>query len=275
MLRKNKVIVAIMYDFDRTLCDQDMQNYALIPSLGMTPEKFWGETDKFAKKTQCESILSYMFTVLVAAKQKNIKVTSQWLKSFGKSVKLYPGVKEWFKRINKYAASKGIQLEHYVISSGSKEIIEGTEIANEFKKIYGCEYLYDKKGEAIWPKLAINYTQKTQYYFRISKGIIDVSNDYNVNAKAELRIKKRNMIYIGDGMTDVACMTLCKDKGGKAIAIYSDKKNKTIQELINEDRVNFAAFADYREGKVIDKTVKLILDGIEINEKLKSEEAKK
>lgn len=269
-----KPIMAIMYDFDKTLCTTDMQNYSFIPKLGMTPEQFWGATGEFSKKTGCERILSYMYMMIKLAKENGIQLTKKWLNSLGHDIIFFPGVENWFKRINAYGKKSGVKVEHYLISSGTKEIVDGCKIAKEFTKIYGCEFLYDPKTETpIWPKLAINYTQKTQYFFRISKGVMDVKDDNSVNAKTNARrIPYQNIVYMGDGMTDVPCMVLVKQNGGKSIAIYSKKDRKSVSSLLKGGRVNYACLANYSEGSDLDKTMKLIIDSIAINYSLAKKE---
>ena len=265
--------MAIMYDFDKTLSTTDMQNYGFIPALGMTPEEFWGETGKFSKRTGCERILSYMYMMVYLAKQKNVKLTKEWLNSLGADIEYFPGVLSWFERINEYGKSKGVKIEHYLCSSGTKEIIEGTSIAKNFKKIYGCEFYYNEDGEPVWPKLAINYTQKTQYFFRISKGVYDTKDDNSVNTKTKKRrIPYENIVYLGDGMTDVPCMVLVKQNGGKSIAIHQRKDTKNMAKLTKEGRVNFACLADYTENSDLEKTMKLIIDRIAIHDELKRKE---
>lgn len=268
-----KPIMAIMYDFDKTLSTTDMQNYAFIPALGMTPDEFWGATGEFSKKTGCERILSYMWMMIKLSKEKGIQCTQKWLNSLGKEVQYYPGVETWFKRINEYGKSKGVRVEHYLVSSGTKEIIDGTSIAKEFKKIYGCEFYYDPETKLpIWPKFAINYTQKTQYFFRISKGITNKTDDSVNNKTISRRIPYENMVYLGDGMTDVPCMVLVKQNNGNAIAIYSKKEQGNVSSLLRGGRVNFACLADYSENSDLDKTMKLIIDKISINHTLKCKE---
>ncbi|MCI6329986.1 MAG: haloacid dehalogenase-like hydrolase [Bacilli bacterium] len=268
-----KPIMAIMYDFDKTLSTTDMQNYAFIPALGMTPDEFWGATGEFSKKTGCERILSYMWMMIKLSKEKGIQCTQKWLNSLGKEVQYYPGVETWFKRINEYGKSKGVRVEHYLVSSGTKEIIDGTSIAKEFKKIYGCEFYYDPETKLpIWPKFAINYTQKTQYFFRISKGITNKTDDSVNNKTVSRRIPYENMVYLGDGMTDVPCMVLVKQNNGNAIAIYSKKEQGNVSSLLRGGRVNFACLADYSENSDLDKTMKLIIDKISINHTLKCKE---
>ena len=268
-----KPIMAIMYDFDKTLSTTDMQNYAFIPALGMTPDEFWGATGEFSKKTGCERILSYMWMMIKLSKEKGIQCTQKWLNSLGKEVRYYPGVETWFKRINEYGRSKGVRVEHYLVSSGTKEIIDGTSIAKEFKKIYGCEFYYDPETKLpIWPKFAINYTQKTQYFFRISKGITNKTDDSVNNKTVSRRIPYENMVYLGDGMTDVPCMVLVKQNNGNAIAIYNKKEQGNVSSLLRGGRVNFACLADYSENSDLDKTMKLIIDKISINHTLKCKE---
>ena len=268
-----KPIMAIMYDFDKTLSTTDMQNYAFIPALGMTPDEFWGATGEFSKKTGCERILSYMWMMIKVSKEKGIQCTQKCLNSLGKEVRYYPGVETWFKRINEYGKSKGVRVEHYLVSSGTKEIIDGTSIAKEFKKIYGCEFYYDPETKLpIWPKFAINYTQKTQYFFRISKGITNKTDDSVNNKTVSRRIPYENMVYLGDGMTDVPCMVLVKQNNGNAIAIYNKKEQGNVSSLLRGGRVNFACLADYSENSDLDKTMKLIIDKISINHTLKCKE---
>lgn len=273
MASSKKAIMAIMYDFDKTLCTTDMQNYSFIPNLGMTPDEFWGATGAFSEKTGCERILSYMYMMVKLSKEKGNPLTKKYLNSLGQNVVYFPGVETWFKRINEYGAARGVKVEHYLCSSGTKEIIEGTSIAKEFRKIYGCEFLYDEEGHAIWPKLAINYTQKTQYFFRISKGVYDVKDDNSVNSKTmKRRIPYENIVYLGDGMTDVPCMVLVKQNGGKSIAIHQKKDTKNMARLTKEGRVNFACLADYSVGSDLEKTMKLIIDRIAVHTELKNKE---
>ena len=224
---RKKPTIALMYDFDKTLCDQDMQNYTFIPNLGMTPAEFWGKVEAFRKKNYMEGILGYLYCSMKMCQEKGIPVTKEYLRSVGKDVRFYKGVLNWFERINLYGESIGVNIEHYVISSGIKEIIEGSEISNRFKKIFACQYYFDENGEAVWPKIAINYTQKTQYVFRISKGVYDETENKKVNDKVrEREIPYQNMIYFGDGITDIPCMTLIKKQGGVSIAVYQKGEKK-------------------------------------------------
>ncbi|MFA5503497.1 MAG: haloacid dehalogenase-like hydrolase [Erysipelotrichia bacterium] len=258
-----KPIVAIMYDFDKTLSTTDMQNYTFIPNLGLTPAQFWNATSEFTNKSGVERILSYMYMMIVEAKEKGIKLTREYLNSCGKNIKFFPGVTTWFKRINLYGERKGIKVEHYLVSSGTKEIIDGCAIINEFAAAYGCEYHYNSEGEPVWPKYAINYTQKTQFFFRIAKGVFDINDDNAVNEKmTKLRIPYRNIVYLGDGMTDIACMTLVKKNGGRSIAVYPEKEIAQVRKIYEDGRVSFICRSDYSAGSDLEKVIHLIIDSI-------------
>ncbi len=270
----SKNIMAILYDFDKTLSTTDMQNYSFIPSLDMSAEEFWGKTTEFSESTGVERILSYMYMMIVEAKKRGIKLTKEYLKSCGKDIKFYPGVSTWFKRINEYAESRGIKVEHYLISSGTKEIVEGSSIVNEFTAIYGCEYYYNEEGEPVWPKMAINYTQKTQFFFRVAKGAIDANDDQGVNSKTKtLRIPMSNIIYMGDGMTDIACMTLVKKNGGNSIAIYQKEYGEKVKQLYNEGRASFTCRADYSANSDLESVVKMIIDRIALQSAIEKKQS--
>lgn len=276
-MAKKTPIVCIMYDFDKTLCTQDMQNYKFIPDVGLSPKEFWSQTGDFGSKTQMEKILAYMYMMKLKAKDAGIKLSKDYLRSLGSSIEYYKGVEGFFKRINDFGKSEGVKVEHYIISSGIKEIIEGSSIAKCFKKIYACEFFYNEQGEAIWPKLTINYTQKTQFVFRISKGVEKIDDDDAVNnkmSKDKRRVFYQNMIYVGDGITDIPCMQLVKDKGGKSIAIYQDIKKVNASKLIQDERVNFICKADYSDGSEIDKIIKMQIKSIALNTKLADKEQK-
>ena len=266
---KKKPTIALMYDFDKTLADQDMQNYAFIPNLNMQPEEFWGKVETFRKKNYMESILGYMYYSMHVCKEKNIPFTKDYLKECGKDVKFYKGVQNWFKRINQYGESIGVNIEHYIISSGLKDIIDGSAIKDEFKKIFACQYYFDENGNAVWPKIAINYTQKTQYIFRISKGIYDETDNKKVNEKMTDRVVTyENMIYFGDGITDIPCMTFVKKQGGISIALYPKGKKNKVTNLLLDNRVNYICSADYQEGSDLDSLVKCIIQEMKLSHTL-------
>lgn len=267
---RNKII-AIMYDFDKTLCTKDMQEYTFIPNLGITPEEFWRDCDKIRKDNKMDQVLTYMYLMFYKTISNNVTLKRKYLNDIGDDICLFPGVEDWFQRINKYGEEHGVQIEHYIISSGLKEIIEGSKIGKYFKEIYASEFYYNESGNAVWPKLAVNYTNKTQFLIRINKGILDISDDYHLNRKMlkdERRISTSNMIYIGDGLTDVPCMKLTKDNGGVSIAVYTDKSYDVAKELLADDRINYMAQADYREGSRMDLIVKKTIDAMSINTEL-------
>lgn len=254
--------IAIMYDFDKTLSPKDMQEYGFIPSIGLEPHAFWAKADELSTKCNMDRILSYMYLMIKEAKKKDIPITRTSFSDLGQSVVLFDGVIDWFDRINEYGKSLGLEITHYILSSGLKEIIEGTPIYDKFTNVYASEFHYNERGNADWPVRAVNYTTKTQYIFRISKGILNVNDDYNLNSKIDDKdrvIPYRNLIYIGDGITDVPCMKIVKERGGHSIAIYQDKDSSIARKLIDDDRINFLCRADYSKGKDVEKAVKLIL----------------
>ena len=258
-----------MYDFDKTLCDQDMQNYSFIPNLGMTPGEFWGAVEDFRKKNYMEGILGYMYYSMHICEEKGIPFTKEYLRASGKDIRFYRGVQNWFERIDQYGKSLGVNIEHYVISSGIKDIIEGCAIKDQFKKIFACQYYFDETGKAIWPKIAINYTQKTQYIFRISKGAFDESENKKVNDKMSDRIiPYKNMIYFGDGITDIPCMTFVKKQGGVSIAVYPKGEKHKVTDLLLDDRVNYICPSDYQEGSELDSLIKCIIQEIQLSHTL-------
>lgn len=267
--------IGILYDFDKTLCTTDMQEYDFIKKLGMTSDAFWGEAAAITATHEVEKILAYMFVMIKKCKEKGIPLTEEYLRSCGQHVELFNGVLTWFDRINEYGRSQGVEIEHYIISSGTYEIIQGTPIAKYFKRIYACRYMYDENGEALWPALAINYTLKTQYIYRISKGTLDVTDDYHLNRQQDeslRRIAYHNMIYIGDGLTDIPCMKLVKERGGKSIAVYPKDNREHVKPLVEDARINYVCEADYTSDSPLEKIVKLMIEKMAILEKLKKQE---
>jgi 2-hydroxy-3-keto-5-methylthiopentenyl-1-phosphate phosphatase len=271
----DKIRIGILYDFDKTLCTTDMQEYDFIKNLGMTSEAFWGEAAAITATHEVEKILAYMFVMIKKCKERGIPLTEEYLRSCGEHVELFNGVLTWFDRINEYGRSQGVEIEHYIISSGTYEIIQGTPIAKHFKRIYACRYMYDENGEALWPALAINYTLKTQYIYRISKGTLDVTDDYNLNRVQDeslRRIAYHNMIYIGDGLTDIPCMKLVKERGGKSIAVYPEGNSEHVKPLVEDARINYVCVANYSPDSPLEKIVRLMIEKMAILEKLKHQE---
>ena len=267
MAKRKKIVIALIYDFDGTLSPGNMQEFAFIEAIKENKEQFWKENTELAKTNDADQILTYMHLMLKKAQSKDISLKKESFRSFGKSVEFFKGVEDWFDRINQYAKNKGIAIEHYINSSGLKEMIEGTVIAKEFKQIFACSYLYDVDGKAIWPAVSVNFTNKTQFLFKINKGIESIFESKEINKyipEEERNIPFSNMIYFGDGDTDIPCMKLVKQQGGHSIAVYAPKssKKKNSLRLISEDRVNFVCPADYSEGKEIDRVVKTIIDKI-------------
>ena len=270
---KKKPVVAIMYDFDKTLCTKDMQEYTFIPNLGMTATDFWAESGKLSKGKKLDGILAYMYLMIDKARSAHIKIQREEFVKLGVDLELYPGVESWFERINRIGEDLGIKVEHYIISSGLREIIEGSSIYKHFREVFACEFLYDENNVACWPKNAVNYTTKTQFLFRINKGILDISKDEELNKytpEDDRPVPFRNMIYIGDGLTDVPCMKLVKANGGYSIAVYTKGKRNKVESLIAHERVDFISLADYSEGSDLDITVRDILCKMAMVDSLKN-----
>ena len=264
-------IIAFLYDFDKTLCTTDMEDYAFIPSLGYTPAEFWGRANAFGWENRMDGLLAYMYTMIQECAAQNIKLDRAFLNHCGESIQLFPGVREWFARINAFGESLGVQVEHYVISSGLREILEGSGIAQEFREIYACEFYYNENGDACWPKLDVNFTNKTQFVYRINKGILDVSRDKELNDSMpddSKRVPFTNMIYMGDGLSDVPCMKMMRAYGGQAIAVYQASNRQGVEKLLADGRVDFIFPADYREGMELDRTVRDILRKMTITDRL-------
>lgn len=265
-MAKKRPQVALVYDFDGTLSPGNMQEFGFIQATGKTKEEFWDRNRKLAEGKDANGILTYMFLMLEEAKKNNISLTRESFQSFGKNVELFRGVKQWFSFINEYGASIGLDIKHYINSSGLKEMIEGTPIAQEFENIYACSFLYDDDGIAYWPAVAVDYTTKTQFLFKTNKGIRQVSDNRRVNQfipDSKRPIPFPRMIYFGDGETDVPCMKMVKEHGGHAIAVYNTPEKEAMAcQLVREGRANFMCTANYSRGGVMNIIVKRILDKI-------------
>lgn len=268
-------VLAICYDFDKTLSPDDMQAQGYIQEVGYDVKDFWKESNELAENNDMDQNLAYMYKMVEKAHGKLVFNRSK-LEDYGSRVKLFPGVEDWFERIKKYGREHGVIVEHYIISCGLKEMVDGTSIAKNgaFEKIYASSFYYDKDGVALWPAQVINYTNKTQFLFRISKGILNV-NDQGVNDSFnmdEIRVPFRNMVYIGDSDTDVPCMKLVNSYGGHSIGVYnSDTKDKTkVHKMMREGRIKYYMPADYRDGTELDGLIKAIIDRTATNEILES-----
>lgn len=271
--KEERPVIAICYDFDKTLSPTDMQAQGFIQSVGCDVNEFWTESNTLGEKNDMDQNLAYMLTMKQKSEGK-VLFTKQQLAEYGSKVDLFKGVDTWFKRIKRYGEEQGVIVEHYIISSGLKEMIEGTKVADDFEKIYATSFYYNDNGVAVWPAQVVNYTNKTQFLFRIEKGVLDI-NDPGVNDSfdpSEIRVPFRNMIYIGDSDTDIPCMKLITVNGGYSVAVYDPEtkdKNKAYK-MMREKRIKFFAPADYSEGTELDEIVKAIIDRTCANEKLEN-----
>lgn len=273
--KEDKPVLAICYDFDKTLSPDDMQAQGYIQSVGYDVGEFWTESNELASQNNMDQNLAYMLLMKKKAAGKLV-FTRKNLENYGEKVSLFPGVEDWFERIRVYGAEHGVIVEHYIISSGLKEMIEGTSVARKgaFKRIYASSFYYDSDGVAEWPAQVVNYTNKTQFLFRIEKGVLDI-NDPGVNdsfAPDEVRVPFRNMVYIGDSDTDIPCMKLVNTYGGHSIGVYSavthDKAK--VYKMMRDNRIRYYAMADYSDGAELDTLIKAIIDRTAKNEVLES-----
>ena len=251
--------MAIVYDFDGTLAPGNVQEPQFIPDVGMTPDDFWEGVNRLAKTNQADRTLMYMYDMLKKAGEAGVPVRREDFKAGSQDIELFEGVRDWFDRVNGYGRAEGVRVEHYIVSAGNAEMIEGTPIAPKFAKIYASKFLFNENGVAVWPALAINYTTKTQYLFRINKGAHDLSDDTTINRYVEKKdrpVPFENMVYIGDGETDVPCFRLVKEQGGLSIAVYRPHTRgarEKAKRFVREGRVQFAVPANYTEGSELDR----------------------
>ena len=270
-MSENKPIIAFMYDFDKTLCTKDMQEYTFIPNLGTTSEEFWKESGELAKENKMDGILAYMYIMREKARSSHIPVRRDDFVKLGKDLEFFPGVPSWFDRINRIGEEQEVIIEHYIISSGLREIIEGSSIYDKFHAVFACEFFYDENNVACWPKNVVNYTTKTQFLYRVNKGVLDLSKDEELNQytpEDDRRIPFRNMVYIGDGITDVPCMKLVKVNGGYSIAVYQEGKKSAVTDFLHDNRVNYIEPADYSEGSPLENIARDIIRQMAIKDSL-------
>jgi phosphoserine phosphatase len=273
--------VALIYDFDGTLSPGNMQEYDFIPAVGKSNKEFWNDANILAETQDADPVLTYMARMIQEAQSKGLSLRREAFQESGRNVRYYKGVEGWFARMNAYASERGLRLLHYVNSSGLKEIIEGTSIAGEFKHIYACSFLYNVDGIAYWPAVAVNYTNKTQFIFKINKGVESVYDAQKVNQFMEENrrpVPFKRMIYVGDGTTDIPCMRLVKNFGGHSIAVYNPDergKRKEMNTLIRDNRVNYVCEADYSAGSEMDVIVRAIIDKIAADVRLEQLDAQK
>ena len=267
-MAKKVTKVALIYDFDGTLSTTDMQDYGLIPEFGMKPKEFWPIANQWSVDNGADQVTGSMYFFVKTAREMGIKLTRENFRKAGQNIIYFKGVEEWFDRMTTYGKELNLQVEHYIISAGYEEIIEGCKIYKYFKNVFGCSFAYGEDGTPVWPARVINYSTKTQYLSKINKGLGKLE-DRLVNEfmpDEERPIPFRRMIYFGDGSTDIPSMKLTKERNGTAIAVYNPKDTATSKKkalkLLKDGRVNFALPADYREGKQLDVVIKTILDKI-------------
>ena len=275
-----KPIIALVYDFDGTLSPGNMQEFGFIQTIGKTPEEFWRMSDSIAIGQDASNVLAYMKLMFDEARKAGIKLNRSEFRKFGKHIRLYEGVREWFSLVNAYGAAKGVRIEHYINSSGLKEIIEGSPIAHEFKHIFAGSFIYNEAGEAEWPGIAVDFTAKTQFLFKISKGIFSSRDNKRVNesmADEQKRIPFPHMIYFGDGQTDVPCMKIVNMFGGNSVAVYNphDEVGREVAaKLKRQGRVNFVTPASYTKESRTYQIVCTIIDKIKAESDLQRLAAK-
>ena len=272
-MKNKRPVIALMYDFDKTLCTKDMQEYSFIPNVGLTPREFWAEANSLAREKKMDGILAYMYVMLDKARSaKTVSVRRESFVALGRDLEFYPGVETWFDRIGAFGKSQGVDVRHFIISSGLREIIEGSSIYKHFTEVFACEFLYDVDRMPVWPKNVVNYTTKTQFLFRVNKGVLDLSEDAALNdytPEDERPVPFRNMIYIADGKTDVPCMKLVRVNGGCAVAVYPKNKKDTAAQLLRDGRADYMLPADYSEGGELETTVKTVIQRMAITDALR------
>jgi hypothetical protein len=261
--------IALVYDFDGTLSPQPMQEYTVLPKIGVEPREFWARVNRDARETESDTMLVYMRHIIEALEVGRIDVKREDFAAMASRIEYFPGVATWFGRMSAYVRrrSRGrAKLQHYLISAGQKEILDGVSIRKHFKRIYASEYHFNHHGVATFPKLLVTDTMKTQFLFRINKGREGITESINEHMpEAERPIPFQNMVYLGDGMTDVPSMALTKKSGGHTVAVYDRRRKSsraTCVKLLNAGRADFIAEADYRVSSKLSRRVELLLDAI-------------
>ena len=266
-MAKKLAPMAIAYDFDGTLCPGNMQEHQFIPKIGMKPKAFWDEVREFAKVHQADPVLAYMIMMLLRGAENMVPVKRSDFQALGHGLKLFEGVEDWFGRINAYGAERGVKIEHYIISSGNEEIIAGTAIADRFTQIFASKFLFER-GLAKWPALAINYTTKTQYLFRINKGVRDITDNAAVNEVVDQEdrpVPFHNIVFVGGGATRNPAIRVVKEEGGLSVAVFAPHQKgarKAASKYLTDSRVHCIAPADYTDGSEIDGIIKANIDVI-------------
>jgi phosphoserine phosphatase len=261
--------IALVYDFDGTLSPQPMQEYTVLPKIGVEPAEFWAMVNREARETESDPMLVYMRHIIEALERAKVDVKREDLAAMARKIKYFHGVETWFPRMNAYVRRRSggaVKVQHYLISAGQKEILEGVAIRKHFKRIYASEYHFNHHGVATFPKLLVTDTAKTQFLFRINKGLESLNESINEHMpESERPIPFQNMVYVGDGMTDVPSMALTKKSGGHTLAVYNPKKasqRATCEKLLHAGRADFIAEADFRKGTKLARRMELLLDTI-------------
>ncbi|MCC7122383.1 MAG: haloacid dehalogenase-like hydrolase [Gammaproteobacteria bacterium] len=259
--------LALIYDFDGTLTPQPMQEYTVLPQLGIAPAAFWDEVDAEVRRTGGDGILTYMRLLVEKIEANKAHVSRKSLRSLARGIRYFPGVESWFERVNHYvhtASGGAVRVKHYIVSAGLGEILEGIGIKRHFERIYASQYHFNHHEVACFPTIVINDTSKTQYLFRINKGREETRESINeYMPEAERPIPFGHMLYIGDGLTDVPCMTVTKNNGGFAVAVHNPARPQSLEvcrALARANRIDYFATADYRAGRSLEKRVRTILD---------------
>ena len=258
--------VAIAYDFDGTLAPGNMQEHSFIPKLPYRKAEFWRKVDQLAERHAMDRILAYMFTMVREAEAHDVRSRREDLVRHGAGIRLFDGVERWFESVNGYGAGQGVRVRHFIISSGLREMIEGTTIFGHFTEVFASRFMYDNNQAPAWPALAINYTAKTQYLFRINKATYDVWDDAKINEYLpddQRPVPFANIVYIGDGDTDIPAMKMVTYQGGHAVAVYPPGDaagRRRAAERVRQRRAPYMAEADYRAGRPLHGLVCRLID---------------
>jgi hypothetical protein len=254
--------IALCYDFDGTLCSGYMQDQKLLHDCKIEPKNFWIKVANYAKENHCDPTLAYLMLLEQQMRSAGLKVNAETFKKYGRELKLFKGVNDWFSRIKQFGKLHNIEIQHFIISSGLADVIKGCSFIKDINLVYASSYIYDD-GKGVWPKLSVNYSNKVQFLYRINKGTFDVFDQVGVNAKKDandiVNIPFENFIFFGDGETDVPCFSVNQKNSGKNMCIYEKGNEKSFdigKKLYSEGRVHYLLDGDYSENSEIDKLIK-------------------
>ncbi len=271
----SQTTIGLVYDYDQTLSPSYMTDEVVFPHFGISAPQFWKRSNALVSEQGYDSELAYLKTLLDCLTPD--PPTNAELRALGAKLQFYPGLPDMFEELNAVLTAEhrafGIKIEHYIISSGLKELLEGSALRPHVKTIFGCEFAEDREGRISFPKRVVSHTTKTQFIFRINKGLLLPHEDVNDHMPSDLRpIPFQSMIYIGDGPTDVPCFTLMRKYGGNAIAVYNPQDEtrasfrKCYQLHAHADRVKYIAPSDYRPNShlrlLLEEMIVEIADGL-------------